>query len=96
MRSSPAQRQDAFAKIAPTVLLLASLPVLVDCETLMPRQSWSREWGHMVPHESFPGDCGICHVPSNWEVLRDGFEFDHEKETGVPLVGAHADAACLR
>jgi hypothetical protein len=50
----------------------------------------------MVPHTTFPGDCGLCHVPESWDVLKEGFQFDHEKETGVALLGAHARASCLR
>jgi hypothetical protein len=70
--------------------------ILVNCRPNGPRQGWSRKWGPLVPHKSFPGDCGICHVPDRWDVLRDDFSFDHEKQTGYPLEGAHAEAACLR
>ena len=49
-----------------------------------------------MPHNTFPADCGICHIPDRWDVLRDDFSFDHEKETGYRLEGAHAEAACLR
>lgn len=68
----------------------------VQCETMFPRQSWNREWGTMVPHKTFPGDCGLCHVPERWDVIREDFQFDHEKETGYALEGAHSLAACLR
>lgn len=50
----------------------------------------------MVPHHTFPGDCGICHIPERWDVLRDDFEFDHMAETGYALEGFHLEAACLR
>ncbi|MCL5280200.1 MAG: hypothetical protein M1376_09875 [Planctomycetes bacterium] len=49
-----------------------------------------------MPHRSFPGDCGLCHVTERWDVLRKDFSFDHEKVTGHLLQGAHAGAACLR
>jgi hypothetical protein len=49
----------------------------------------------MVPHGSFPGDCSVCHLPERWDLLREGFEFDHAEETGHELNGAHKDAACL-
>ena len=78
------------------LLLVAWTFVTVNCDTLVPRESWSRKWGPMVPHTSFPGDCGICHVPARWDVIREDFEFDHAKETGYALEGAHAFAACLR
>lgn len=66
------------------------------CRLMIPRQEWSKKWGPLVPHTSFPGDCSLCHVPERWDKMRDDFAFDHEKETGYPLVGAHAQAACLR
>jgi len=63
----------------------------------VPRQGWDEErWGPLVPHTKCPGDCGLCHVPERWDVLREDFRFDHEKETGHKLEGAHAGAACLR
>ena len=37
----------------------------------------------------------LCHEGTEWRGVRDDFVFDHEAETGVPLVGAHARAACL-
>jgi hypothetical protein len=68
----------------------------VQCQQVVPRQSWDLEWGHMVPHKTFPADCSICHLPERWDVIRDDFQFDHEKETGYALEGAHAEATCLR
>ncbi len=83
-------------RIGALCLLLASCLFLVDCRHPMTRGGWSRRWGPMVPHHSFPGDCGVCHLPKGWTVMREDFAFDHEKETGRPLNGAHAQAACLR
>lgn len=70
--------------------------VLVNCDAIVPRGGWSRRWGPMVPHTTFPADCSLCHTSSDWRELRPDFAYDHEAETGVPLTGAHADAACLR
>ncbi|MCP4452292.1 MAG: hypothetical protein GY809_12585, partial [Planctomycetes bacterium] len=70
--------------------------LLTNCRPLSLRQGWSRQWGPLVPHKSFPGDCGICHVPDRWDTVRDDFSFDHAQETGYALEGAHAQAACLR
>jgi hypothetical protein len=36
-------------------------------------------------------DCGRCHVTREWRSAR----FDHLKETGFALLGAHADIDCL-
>jgi hypothetical protein len=78
--------------------LLAAMAAgaLLNCRLDAPRQGWSRRWGPVVPHKTFPGDCGVCHVTQRWDVLRQDFSFDHEKETGYRLEGAHAQAACLR
>lgn len=61
-----------------------------------PRQGWNRSRGPVIPHDTFPKDCSICHTSTSWTEIRQDFVFDHEKETGVPLLGAHADAECLR
>jgi hypothetical protein len=57
---------------------------------------WWSGLGPVLPHESFPGDCKLCHVGNDWQSLTQDFAFDHEAETGVPLTGAHQDATCLR
>ena len=57
---------------------------------------WWQGLGPVLPHDSFPADCTLCHEGSNWNDLVEDFEFDHEAETGVPLNGAHEAAACLR
>ena len=36
-------------------------------------------------------DCARCHVTKEWKTAK----FDHLKETGYPLLGAHADLDCL-
>jgi LSD1 subclass zinc finger protein len=60
------------------------------------RDQWDKKWGPLVPHKTFPRKCDLCHIPERWDVLRPDFHFDHLKETGYPLEGAHATAACLR
>jgi hypothetical protein len=50
----------------------------------------------MVPHSTFPANCDLCHIPERWDVIKENFVFDHEAETGVPLIGAHASALCIR
>jgi hypothetical protein len=70
--------------------------LIASCHTLIPQQGWNKQWGPLVPHRTFPGDCGICHVTDGWDVIREDFSFDHEAETGHALEGAHTTAACLR
>jgi hypothetical protein len=60
------------------------------------RNGWRPDLGPVLPHDSFPANCELCHVPDNWQRLRDDFTFDHEKETGYALSGAHDRANCLR
>jgi len=57
---------------------------------------WWSGLGPVLPHDTFPADCSLCHVGEGWSTLTLNFSFDHEKETGVPLVGAHQQAQCLR
>ncbi|MHC4327348.1 MAG: hypothetical protein ACYSWW_04395 [Planctomycetota bacterium] len=73
-----------------------AVALVVSCNMTIPRQRWHKKWGPLVPHRTFPGDCGICHLTDGWDTLREDFSFDHEKETGRSLEGAHDGAACLR
>lgn len=57
---------------------------------------WWSGFGPVLSHETFPEDCSLCHVGSNWHELREDFEFDHGAVTGHALEGSHAEAACLR
>lgn len=59
-------------------------------------QEWRKDRGPVVPHDSFPRDCSTCHEGSTWHAIKKDFAFDHEKETGVRLEGAHSGAECLR
>lgn len=78
---------------------LLLMPVL-GCVTQSPGDGSLHRWwsglGPVLPHDTFPADCNICHVGRKWNELRDEFAFDHERETGHALAGAHADARCLR
>ncbi len=60
------------------------------------REEWRESRGPVVPHDSFPSDCTICHEKGSWHQIRKDFAFDHGKETGVEMKGAHAQAQCLR
>jgi hypothetical protein len=62
----------------------------------VPPQAWWSERGPVVPHDSFPADCSLCHTSEAWHELRADFRFDHLAQTGVGLNGAHARAECLR
>lgn len=85
---------------ARTVLAIAWLLAIVACSVTSPRERELHRWwggfGMVVKHDSFPGDCKLCHVGANWNEVVDSFTFDHERATGVALTGAHAEAKCLR
>ncbi|MEW6072945.1 MAG: hypothetical protein AB1726_10200 [Planctomycetota bacterium] len=61
-----------------------------------PPQGWWEGRGPVVPHDSFPADCSLCHLGESWHTIRADFVYDHAAETGVALRGAHAAAECLR
>jgi hypothetical protein len=73
-----------------------SVVLVISCNMVITREGWSKQWGPVVPHRTFPGDCGICHVTDRWDALKNDISFDHENETGYRLEGRHAEAACLR
>lgn len=81
-------------------LLCALAYVVVACVArgpgTVPQYSWWLGLGPVVPHETFPADCTLCHLENRWQKLNEDFSFDHEAETGVALSGAHAAAKCLR
>jgi hypothetical protein len=82
----------ARAKIGIALLLFG----WAACSTLVEPQQWNRGRGPVVPHDTFPADCSLCHEGDGWHTIRADFRFDHEQETGIALVGAHAQAECLR
>ena len=84
-----------------SVLLTAALVSLVlACVMQTPGSAglhlWWAGFGPVLPHESFPADCKLCHVGDGWQELVSDFEYDHEAETGARLDGAHEEAQCLR
>src|SRR5690606_26153421 len=38
--------------------------------------------------------CEACHTAEGWDTLRDPLAFDHDGDTGFPLLGRHRQAAC--
>lgn len=81
--------------------LIAALGLLVAaCVMQQPgvamRHRWWSGLGPVLPHDSFPADCKLCHQGDGWNDLVEDFAFDHEGETGYALEGAHEAARCLR
>ena len=90
-------RATAAQKLAAGALLLAlALSCAVHGARRASVQGWWKERGPVVPHDTFPADCSLCHEAGGWRRIRSDFSFDHAKETGVALEGAHAAAECLR
>lgn len=79
----------------PALLLCALMVFWIACSTFVPRQGWDSSLGPVVPHDTFPADCSLCHTGSDWHTMRADFAFDHAAKTGVPLNGAHATVTCL-
>jgi hypothetical protein len=81
------------------LIVLAALSSAAACIATGPESVQQHLWwsglGPVLPHATFPADCALCHEGNEWRSVRPDFRFDHEAETGVPLVGAHATAACL-
>jgi len=79
-------------------VILASIALvgIVACANIVPRKGWRPDLGPVVPHDTFPADCALCHEGGSWTRIKPDFEYDHEKETGVRLTGAHGSAQCLR
>jgi len=82
-------------------LLLAFAVIVAACvSATRPGTGTQHRWwsglGPVLPHDSFPADCKLCHLGDSWDQLVADFSFDHKARTGVALEGAHADARCLR
>jgi hypothetical protein len=86
-----ARRRSAIALLA--TLIAACVATGPDA---VKQHLWWAGLGPVLPHETFPGDCTLCHVGDDWQSLTADFAFDHEAETGVALRGSHLNATCLR
>ena len=88
------RRQRLFACLTALAILVGA------CVTSGPVSGSLHRWwtglGPVLPHDTFPGECKMCHVGETWNRLVESFEFNHEVNTGVRLEGAHDRAQCLR
>jgi hypothetical protein len=84
---------------ARTAAAFAALSCVAACLTQSPtavkQHLWWSGLGPVLPHETFPADCSLCHEGQDWQGVRADFEFDHATETGYALAGAHARATCI-
>ncbi|MBI1336234.1 MAG: hypothetical protein GC164_04650 [Phycisphaera sp.] len=78
------------------ILTVGMLLLWASCTRVVRQDEWDKQRGPVIPHDTFPADCSLCHVGNDWNTLKEDFVFDHEKQTGVALKGAHAKAQCLR
>jgi hypothetical protein len=78
------------------ILSVLAFAGVVACANMVPRKGWRPDLGPVVPHDTFPADCALCHEGGSWNRIKPDFNYDHEKETGVRLEGAHSSAQCLR
>lgn len=96
MESAPTNMKQGRTGLNALIAVVVAV-VLVACGSFIsrPRQGWNPSYGPVVPHDSFPTDCSLCHTGNNWNTIKPDFTFDHEAKTGVPLKGAHNKVACL-
>ena len=85
------RKASATKKISKTSSPSKGAPKISPVERGDARIRWDKKWGPLVPHKTFPKKCDLCHVPKRWDVMRPDFHFDHLKETGYALEGAHAE-----
>jgi hypothetical protein len=88
-------------KTSLSLLLCASAFAFLACaingsRSSVAAQEWDKVRGPVVPHDDFPADCSLCHEGDDWNTIRADFTYDHAKETGYALEGAHEAAECLR
>lgn len=93
LMETPASHRSPWRRHGLVLLLLWLL--VVACVNLVPVQGWNPSLGPVVPHDTFPADCSLCHQGGDWHTLREDFAFDHGERTGYVLEGAHRDAGCL-
>ena len=77
------------------VLAFVTMVFLVACAQFTQRKGWNKAYGPVVPHDTMPADCTLCHESGSWNKLKVNFSYDHEKETGIALRGAHNTTQCL-
>lgn len=46
------------------------------------------------PHGPIRLNCETCHTTINWKTLSPSMAFDHNRETGFPLLGLHKSVTC--
>ena len=93
-RLAPRERLRRACLVA--MLFLGLLACAIDRSGKVDVQEWLAARGPVVPHDTFPADCRLCHEGESWNQIRADFRFDHAAETGYALEGAHASAECLR
>jgi hypothetical protein len=96
MRNSPLRTRKAHWISVVLLVCLGLAACIAGGQDRVRQRMWWSGLGPVLPHDSFPADCSLCHVGGNWTTLSPDFRFDHEAETGVALNGAHAQASCLR
>jgi hypothetical protein len=74
----------------------AGVMAVFSCQPGVPLSGWDQKWGPAPSHQTFPGDCRMCHLEGKGGAPRQDFAFDHTREAQYRLAGAHAQAACLR
>ncbi len=95
-RNQPSRRQRLALTLVVVALMIVGACVSQRRLQSTGRHRWWSGLGPVLPHDTFPADCKLCHVGVKWNTLKENFTFDHERKTGVKLEGAHNQARCLR
>ncbi len=51
---------------------------------------------HAGPHGATTIACDRCHTDRVWKPAKATLDFDHDRDTKLPLVGTHRDVPCLK
>jgi hypothetical protein len=78
----------------PRAILLRLLPLAICLAALAPAQTRLAPRRTANPHGPLKVACESCHTAASWKPIRPQPEFDHNTQTGWPLLGMHRGVAC--
>ena len=54
-----------------SALLFLGVACMVSGRDSAAQKLWWSGYGPVLPHDTFPGDCGLCHVGNDWQHVSD-------------------------
>ncbi|WP_456428812.1 cytochrome c3 family protein, partial [Rhodocaloribacter sp.] len=72
------------------------LVIALSWAVLVPFAASAQQRSAPHPHGELPPglDCASCHTALAWTPLKENPDFDHNRLTGFPLLGAHNRTRC--